>query len=266
MVEVAGLLSSGDSDADHGEEQAFSPDWPTVAAEIATMTLAILGLLLLLAGLGFWTVHPPGEPELCQIDTLGLQNLTLARQRSDLAACHGLYKVVFTALGVISWPFILCGFFALLIAWMLSRRATPNKCRRVTCIAVLEVIGTVIVWFPSLLFPSLSLAVAAGMAPIHAYFISITAGHIVISVSGADSGNSTANKAAHMYQVLYEGYCAASRVELCLSIGGVALLLLFWCFVADILRIIASLTCWRSKLEDPRGFQLWQMLQHWRRR
>ena len=40
------------------------------------------------------------------------------------------------------------------------------------------------------------------------------------------------------------------------------------CFmqVADIVRIIASMTCWKSKLEDPRGFELWHLIQLWRRR
>ncbi|CAL1142204.1 unnamed protein product [Cladocopium goreaui] len=264
MAEAADI--SGDSE--ESEVLAdFSPDWPTVAAEIAMLALAILGLLLVLSGLGFWTVHPPGESELCQVDVLGLQNASVVRQRSDIAACHGLYNVVFAALGVISLPFILCGLLALHVAWMLSRRPQLNKhCRSFTCIAVLEAIGAVVVWLPSLFFPSVSVAVATGLAPIHAYFISITVGHIAISVSGAESGTSTANKAAHIYQVLYQGYCAASRVELCLSIGSMALLLLFWCFVADIVRIIASMTCWKSKLEDPRGFELWHLIQLWRRR
>eukprot|EP00434_Breviolum_minutum_P017310 symbB.v1.2.015280.t1/scaffold1136.1/size135929/8 len=243
MAKASTFDTSSDSEEDQEALQSF-PDWPTVAAEIAILALAILGLLLLLAGFGFWTVHPPGESELCQVDTLGLQNLTLARQRSQIAACHALYDVVFGALGVISLPFLL----------------------RLCCIAILEAFGAVVVWLPSWFFPSISLAVAAGLAPIHAYFISITAGHLAISISGADSGTSTANKAAHLFQVLYTGYCAASRVELCLTIGSISLLLLFWCFVIDILRIISAMTCWRSKLEDPRGFELWHLVQLLRRR
>ena len=30
----------------------------------------------------------------------GLQNASVVRQRSDIAACHGLYNVVFAALGL----------------------------------------------------------------------------------------------------------------------------------------------------------------------
>ena len=37
-----------------------------------------------------------------------------------------------------------------------------------------------------------------------------------------------ANSQAHIYEVLYQGYCAASRVELCLSVGDL-LELSCWC-------------------------------------
>ena len=148
-----------------------------------------------------WTLHWRPKlyrKSLCQ----GLQNLTLARQRSQIAACHALYDVVFGALGrqiddgkssmwivslcelcalnmykrlvhwrwrlcqhvpsvlnpvrfrwlnrfrqynngevwfahtwppvsgVISLPFLLCGFWALFTAWMLTRWQRSDKnCR-----------------------------------------------------------------------------------------------------------------------------------------
>ncbi|CAK9016194.1 unnamed protein product [Durusdinium trenchii] len=214
------------------------------------------------------TCQDRGESELCQVETLGLQNLTVSRQRSDLAACHTLYAVAFRALGAISMPFLLCGTMALLVAAVMLKglkRPKPDFRRSLMCVALLEVLGAVIVWLPSWLFPSISLAVAAGLAPIHAYFISITVGHLAISVSGAESGASATSKAAHIYKVLYQGYCAASRVELCLSVGSISLLLLFWCFVLDVFRIIASVSCWQPKL-DVQGSQLWQMFQQWRER
>jgi hypothetical protein len=34
------------------------------------------------------------------IQRQGLQNASVVRQRSDIAACHGLYNVVFAALGL----------------------------------------------------------------------------------------------------------------------------------------------------------------------
>eukprot|EP00438_Fugacium_kawagutii_P030146 Skav235168 [mRNA] locus=scaffold721:148621:149756:- [translate_table: standard] len=95
----AEFMADTSSDSETDEVQEYSPDFPVLAREIAMIVFATLGLLLVVAGLGFWTVHPPGESQLCQTEVLGLQNATLAQQRSSIAACHSLYSLVFAALG-----------------------------------------------------------------------------------------------------------------------------------------------------------------------
>ncbi|CAJ1347476.1 unnamed protein product, partial [Effrenium voratum] len=215
----------GSSSSEEEEEEAR--DWPLLAAEVALLLLAILALLLLLSGFGLWTVRPPGEAELCRVETLGLQNSTQSQRTADLAACRGLYSVVFRALGAISLPFLVCGciafFISTLLLQMLGRPRPGNVRRHFCCIGFVEVLG------------------------------------LAIAVTGGESGDGAMNKAAHLYEVLYQGYCAVSRVELCLTIGSISLVLLFWVFVADLARNVVSSTCWQPRCEG-RGSQLLQLL------
>eukprot|EP00931_Biecheleriopsis_adriatica_P104828 TRINITY_DN79446_c0_g1_i1.p1 TRINITY_DN79446_c0_g1~~TRINITY_DN79446_c0_g1_i1.p1 ORF type:complete len:276 (-),score=52.04 TRINITY_DN79446_c0_g1_i1:97-924(-) len=239
-------------------------DLPLLAAEISAALLGIVGFLLLFSGVGFFSVKPPGEQDLCRVDTLGLQNLTQTRQQMDLTACHALYAGAFNVLGAISVPFILCGAVAVLsAAYLFSalRSPDPVMIRRSFCYTgILDILGGVTVWIPSIYFPGLAAVVAAGLAPIHAYFIGIMLGHFAIRASHADDSGSRVRDAAYLYEVLYQGYCAASRVELCLTVGSVCMILLFWLCLLDLCRNVVSTTCWRPRCE-PLGSQRLQCQQ-----
>merc|ERR1712146_203135 len=118
--------------------------------------------------------------------------------------------------------------------------------------------GLVMVFIPSMIFPTVAAVVAAGLAPIHAYFITIMAGHFAVEISGG-SGKSEQDQgvraAAQTYETLYAGYCAASRTELCLWVGSTCMMVLLWVYIVDILRTIATLTC-KPPVYSRQGCQL----------
>lgn len=232
-------------------EEEEEVDRPFCLAETAALLLGILGTLILISGLGFFTVDPPGEEDLCQIETLGLQNKTKSDQDAVLFTCHALYAGVFNMLHAIAIPFILCGALALASTYLVvmavhsrSPETTPSYFMSGLCA---NVMGLGMVAVPSMIYPSVTGIVAAGLTPIHAYFITIMVGHVAVEVSGATS-NSTSNDpavkmAADAYETLYEGYCAASRTELCLFVGSSCMLVLVGAYIFDILRSLTALTC-----------------------
>lgn len=212
--------------------------------ETFAMFLGVLGIAILISGLGFWTVKPPGEDDLCQVKVLGQENKTKAEQDAAVGACHTLYTAVFNMLHTISVPFILCGILCWLSTHQVASGAmsrTKDKfkdhVKRTICF---HVGGVVAVSLPALMFPVAAASVAAFMAPVHAYFISIMVGHFAISLTGAASNTSNQDpgvrQAAQAYETFYLGYCAASRVELCLWIGSTAMVVLFWFYLIDIGR------------------------------
>lgn len=236
--------------AEGAPEDSEEVDTPMCLAELAAVLLGFLGFLILVSGLGFFTVHPPGEDDLCQIKVLGLQNKTKSDQDFALGTCHALYGGVFNMLHAISIPFILCGALAMASAYAVGRGAmarhpetTPSyfKCGLCTNLG-----GLVMVFIPTMVFPSLTGIVAAGLAPIHAYFITIMVGHFAVDASGvASTSNQDADvrAAAQAYETLYLGYCAASRVELCLFVGSMSMIVLFWIYIVDMARGVAAITC-----------------------
>lgn len=212
-------------------------------AEVSAIALGVLGLLILVSGLGFFTVAPPGEKELCQIKVLGLQNKTKSDQDFALGTCHALYAGVFNSLHLISAPFIICGALALVSTYLVARaiqarsaEETPGLFR---CGIFANLGGLVMVAVPAMVFPSVAGIVAAGLAPIHAYFITIMVGHFAVEATGATSNTTddpAVREAAKTYETLYLGYCAASRTELCLTIGSFCMLVLVGVYVFDIVR------------------------------
>lgn len=241
-------------------------DKPLLAAEIFALLIGVLSLLLVIAGLGFYTVKPPGEPDLCAIETLGLQNKTSAEQNDYLGKCHALYSGVFASLGIIGNVHISCGVvsFSTLCGLVLGFRGVhrgdvKSSNRWFCCAAMMDVLSVLIVWVPSLIFPGLAAIVAAGLAPIHAYFITIMVGHYGMKAANStngDDGDGNLHMAAHAEEILYAGYAAASRVELCLGIGSACLLSLFWVFIVDAIRNIVTMTCWRPEIRQVDGSQL----------
>jgi len=227
-----------------GNEATETIEKKIAMAESSAICLGILGVLIFISGAGFWTVNPPGEKDLCQIEVLGLQNKTTDDQNFALGACHGLYATVFNALHAISMPFLACGALCLVSAYTVGSGAMARDLVQAKgffrCAICLHLGGLFAVALPSLMFPAAAAAVAAGLAPIHAYFITIMVGHFAVSLSGAAANTSdmdpAVREAAETYETLYLGYCAASRVELCLWIGSSAMVVLFWYYLLDIGR------------------------------
>lgn len=236
-------------------------DKPLCLAEAAAVLLGLLGALILISGLGFFTVNPPGEVDLCQVKTLGLQNKTKSDQDFALGTCHALYTTVFNMLHVISIPFILCGLLAMtsgFLVWKgvnaMSADESSGHFKKGICA---NFAGLVMVAVPAMVFPSVTAVVAAGLAPIHAYFITIMAGHFAIELSGSTANTSDpgVKAAADTYETLYLGYCAASRTELCLTVGSLSMMVLVGTYIFDILRSVAALSCYPPKIPAP-GCQL----------
>merc|ERR1712224_553849 len=86
----------------------------------------------------------------------------------------------------------------------------------------------------------------------------IMAGHFAIQLSGAGSNGSDKDpamrQAAQTYETLYLGYCAASRTELCLTVGSMCMLVLVGTYVFDIIRSCAAM--FRPPNYDSQGCQL----------
>lgn len=242
-------------------------DWPFLFAEISALLLGTLSFLLILSGLGFWTVHPPGEHDLCQVDTLGLENSTDSDRDLTLSACHGLYDVVFSSLHVMSVPFVGSGacagaaFYAVFMGITAkSEDVTPGWFRRAVCY---ELVGGAVNFVPALWFPGVAAVVAAGLAPIHAYFITITVTHVGLQVANVTESNDDSShtddairNAAYLEEILYKGYCAASRVELCLFVGSLAMNCLTFVFLFDMVRNVSAITCYKPKYAQILGSQL----------
>jgi hypothetical protein len=245
------------------KEEETSPkasyDKSICLAEVSGIILGILGLLIFISGAGFWTVKPPGEKELCQVKILGLQNKTKGDQEAGINACHALYGGVFNMMHTISVPFMFCGALGLIsafVAWSAACASDAEKGKGYfKCGICIDVVGLVAVAAPSVAFASLAGIVAAGLAPIHAYFITIMVAHAGVSLSGVASTNSTGGEAARAYETLYLGYCAASRVELCLTTGSFCMMALFWVYVFDIGRNFFS-WCVRPPNYPVSGCQL----------
>lgn len=260
-------VQNGPTAGEPGEPEV---DRPFLYAESCSLVLGILSLLLVISGIGFWTTKPPGEADLCRVDTLGLQNATKHDQDLQLGACHGLYTLVFDSLHVISLPFILSGICAgiscstvLMGIAAKSEDLTPRWFRYA---AMSDLVGGALNLVPSIYFPGLAAAVAAGLAPIHAYYFTILLGHAVLQVanttesSGGDNPNDhtddVVRNAAYLENVLYKGYCAASQVELCLTVGSTCMTCLSITYMGDILRNVAAMVCHKPQYEKISGSQL----------
>lgn len=242
-------------DPDKGKDGPAEPEEiskPICYAELSTFMLSALGFLLTIAGLGFFTVHPPGEEDLCTVQVLGLENKTKTEQASNIASCHMLYTVVFDSLHVISLPFVICGFVALLTGYIVCRGAhakaediTPSWFR---CAMLFDLVGLLLSGATSIPFAAIWGTVSVALAPIHAYFITIMIGHLAVTAVNYTSGeesNATADDdnvrtAAQVYNTLYMGYCACSRVELCLTVGTMCLWLVGGIYVFDLLRNLCA--------------------------
>lgn len=228
-------------------------DRPLCMAELVTGLLGLLGVLLLIAGLGFWTVHPPGQADLCRVDTLGLQNNTETEINIKLGACNSLYTVVFDSLFLISLPFIGCGVLALVGCFFVYRGTHARNEEESPVFfryaAMMDLAGGILVAIPSMIFPGVTAVVSAGLAPIHAYWIALMVGHVVINAANTSSADEHTAKVTEVYNNLYAGYCAASRTELCLGIGTFGLVALFWVFVVDLACSSARITCWKPDYE-----------------
>jgi len=244
------MLDVAEPESEQSAEELL--DKPVLVAELSAALMALLGLITLMSAVGLaFTVHPPGEQSLCQVETLGLQNETASRQQVDLAACHALYTGVFSILGLLSAPFFVCGLMAMVGGWILLKAVCPRDetatPKRFCCSAVFDAVAAGVVLLPSIYYPGVTAVVTAGMAPIHVYFLAIVAGHIAIKVSDADSGDEGLNRAAYTYEILYQGYCAASRVELCLTVGSIAIFVLLWVYILDFVRNLASILFWKPR-------------------
>merc|ERR1711970_998331 len=114
-----------------------------------------------------------------------------------------------------------------------------------------DLVGMILSAATSIPFASIWGVVSVALAPIHAYFITIMVGHVAVSAVNYTSGgennvsaeDDNVRTAAEVYNTLYLGYCACSRVELCLTIGTLCLWCLGFFYTVDLVRNVCSTYC-----------------------
>lgn len=227
-------------------------DGPICLAECTGLTIVIVSCLLLLSGFGLWTVHPPAEELLCTVKTLGLQNATANEQSAGTSSCHLLYTAAFSICKGLSTPLIIGGFIALAAgtsslrgACLKHRDLTPYHFSWALCY---ETAGFLVTVCCLPLFTPLAATVAAAMAPINAYWITLAAVHVGMTVAnysaGGENNHTTEDDnmrvAAETYNVVYLGYCAGARLELCLFVATVMLNVLVVLYICDFCRNVGS--------------------------
>jgi len=229
-------------------------DAPLWLAELATVVLYILGFTITICGVLFLTVHPPGEADLCNVNTLGLTNKTADEVSLALNGCHALYTTVFGICGVLAVVFIAIALLAISAACAVCSGAcnpdaatTPGRfCRA----AFIELIGVLFLWIPALFFPAMSGAVNVAMAPIHAYWITLTVANYGMQGINATSASKQVEDVTYVASTLYQGYCAAARFDLALTIGSICMILLWWTLVCDLIRNALNITCWKPQYDS----------------
>jgi len=277
MARADSVWNDEDDESSSDGNQPLDVDKPLCVAESFALTVTVLVLLLVWAGVGFWSVHAPGESELCTAETLGLQNRdelarvgTSARRTAEdksklLGRCHLLYTGVFDVLGILGKVYIGCAIACSASVCALAkgvsgvyRGEAGSATRWFCCAAMADVVGALVVWVPSLLFPEIAVYASGGMEVVHAYYWSIVAGHL-----GAEAANWTSgarhrgvSDASTVVDTLYNGYCAASKVELSLAVGSFCLLGLFWVLLLDAVRNLVTISVWKPDYEHIEGVQL----------
>mmetsp|Transcript_70632 Transcript_70632/g.196488 ORF Transcript_70632/g.196488 Transcript_70632/m.196488 type:complete len:286 (-) Transcript_70632:90-947(-) len=246
-----------DSDSENSENEREWVDVPILLSELSAVILGILATVLLLCAVGLCTVNPPGEEDLCRVETLGLANETKSKRDSVLTACHGLYTGVFALCAAMSVPFFAVALVGLTAAGAVCSGARaqydPRTSTCFCCSALLGVMGAGLTWLPSMIYPGVATAMAAAMAPIYAHWLVITVGHYSMKGVSYTTDDGHVRDAAYITSVLYQGYSAVYRVNLCLMVGGVCLLALFWVFLADVVRSAVSILCVRPKFNRLHG-------------
>lgn len=100
-----------------------------------------------------------------------------------------------------------------------------------------------------MVYPGVAAVVTTAMTPIYAYWIAITAGQVGMWIANSTSDNKDVATGAKVMSTLYQGYSAAYRVNLCLVVGGMCLVALFWVFIVDAIRNLVSVTCFRPQYD-----------------
>lgn len=245
---------------------------PLCAAEVSSCCLSCIGIVLIICGILLLTVNPPGQADLCNIQTLGLTNSTKSQQDLVLNGCNALYTTVFAACGILAAAFFFIGLLPLCSACALCRAACchdeDTSPKFFGCAACLGICGLIVVWVPSMFIPALAIACNTAMAPIHAYWIALTAGNYGMKLANFTSGSGAAGEqirdVTYVTTTLYQGYSAAYRFELAVTVGGVCLGLLFWLYAIEICTNIARVTCWKPRYAElDSGSQLCHVRRAW---
>mmetsp|Transcript_71276 Transcript_71276/g.230849 ORF Transcript_71276/g.230849 Transcript_71276/m.230849 type:complete len:312 (+) Transcript_71276:54-989(+) len=234
------------SEAADGDGEAKA-DMARAAAELAACLQWAAVALLVVAAFGLSRVKPPGEEELCRVETLGLQNATSTAQDAVLVGCHGLYKTVFVFTRAFACVFLLITVLPLVSLQLArsARHAREAACRY-TAAATVDIVGVLLLWVPAGSFLALSAGVTVAMAPITAQWLAIYAVYFGM-------------KAAHQQppkfvEVVYRGYVACWYTDTFLWVGAASISGLWGFCIADAIRnILAALGCFRPRFDDLDG-------------
>lgn len=234
------------------------PDVLKVLSEVSACVLWTVVLLLMVSAFGLFKVNPPGEEELCTLQTLGLVNATETKQDTVLFACHGLYKTVFLFSRSFSAAFLALGLLPLGLLGLARgahlRAGAAAACRYVWS-AVLNALAVAILWFPSAWLLSLSASVTLVMAPITAQWLVIYAAYFGMKASH--------HQPPHWLEIVYQGYVACWYEDTFLWAGTMAVLLLWGFSIADLARNVLAAFGLRPRYGDGDGFEVCRLRRRW---
>eukprot|EP00927_Polykrikos_kofoidii_P038653 TRINITY_DN33053_c0_g1_i1.p1 TRINITY_DN33053_c0_g1~~TRINITY_DN33053_c0_g1_i1.p1 ORF type:complete len:291 (-),score=38.73 TRINITY_DN33053_c0_g1_i1:54-926(-) len=239
------------------EDERNAVDCPQVFAEVSSCVRWTALVLLLLAAVGLCKVDPPGEQELCQVQTLGLENQDQTGQDIALGACHALYISVFATTRVVAGIFVflavLCPALLLFLSTCAKHSADAGSTRCLYAFsACANFLFVLILWVPSGWFLTMSGVVTVAMAPITAQWMIIYAVYFGMKAKG--------DTPPYWMDVIYRAYGACWYADTCLWIGSACMVVLWFFCIIDGARNIAA-CCKPPRYASGRS-EFWRLMRN----
>lgn len=211
-------------------------DCPRLFKECSSCVFLTCAVLLFLAAAGLERVDPPGEEELCQVKTLGLEDQRERDQTLKIHACEALYLSVFAYTRTIAIIFVAVAVLCPVLLFVLAEFAkrSEKSTRLYVTSTVIGIFWAVCLWVPSGWFLGMSAIVTAITGPITAQWLIIYSVYFGTKAVG--------EVPPHWMEVIYKAYGACWYMDASLWLGSVCMVVLAVSCIADAIRNISA-TC-----------------------